>query len=99
MIRIADSKVQLGGEQGVIHDVRAGDVIVIPAGVAHKNLGSSDDFGVVGAYPEGQEMDMNYGKPGERDRAIENIAHVALPKMEPVFGEDGPLLEKWNGTS
>jgi uncharacterized protein YjlB len=91
------AKVQLGGEHGVIHEVRAGDVIVIPAGVAHKNLGSSDDFGVVGAYPEGQEMDMNYGKASERVRAIENIAHLALPKMDPVFGENGPLIEKWRG--
>jgi uncharacterized protein YjlB len=91
------AKVQLGGERGVIHEVRAGDVIVIPAGVAHKNLGSSDDFGVVGAYPEGQEMDMNYGKANERERAIENIAHLGLPKMDPVFGENGPLIEKWRG--
>jgi uncharacterized protein YjlB len=93
------AKVQLGGEHGVIHDVRAGDVIVIPAGVAHKNLGSSPDFGVVGAYPEGQEMDMNYGKPNERPRAIENITHVTLPKMDPVFGENGPLIEKWRVAS
>ena len=91
------AKVQLGGERGVIHEVRAGDVIVIPAGVAHKNLGSSDDFGVVGAYPEGQEMDMNYGKASERPRAIENIAGLALPKTDPVFGENGPLIEKWRG--
>ena len=89
------AKVQLGGEHGVIHDVRAGDVIVIPAGVAHKNLGSSADFGVVGAYPDGQEMDMNYGKASERPRAIENIAQLALPEMDPVFGENGPLMEKW----
>jgi uncharacterized protein YjlB len=89
------AKVQLGGEHGVIHEVRAGDVLVIPAGVAHKNLGSSDDFGVVGAYPEGQEMDMNYGKASERGRAIENIEHLGLPRMDPVFGENGPLIEKW----
>jgi len=91
------AKVQLGGEHGVIHEVRAGDVIVIPAGVAHKNLGSSADFGVVGAYPDGQEMDMNYGKASERPRAIENIAQLALPKTDPVFGENGPLIEKWRG--
>jgi len=89
------AKVQLGGEQGTIQNVRAGDVIVIPAGVAHKNLGSSDDFGVLGAYPKGHDWDMNYGKPGERPRADQNIARVSLPKMDPVFGKNGPLADKW----
>ena len=89
------AKVQLGGEHGVIHQVRAGDVIVIPAGVAHKNLGSTADFGVVGAYPDGQEMDMNYGKPAERPRADKNVARVPLPKFDPVFGKHGPLIENW----
>lgn len=89
------AKVQLGGEKGIIHEARAGDVIVIPAGVAHKNLGSSQDFGVVGAYPKGQDWDMNYGKAGERPRAEQNIARVKLPKMDPVFGERGPLIAKW----
>jgi hypothetical protein len=27
--------------------------------------------------------------------AIENIAHLALPNIDPVFGENGPLIEKW----
>jgi uncharacterized protein YjlB len=88
--------VQLGGEHGVVREVRAGDVILIPAGVAHKNLGSSRDFRVVGAYPQGQESDMNYGKSAERPRADQNIARVPLPKMDPVFGGSGPLIEKWD---
>jgi len=33
-------------------EVEAGDIIIIPAGVGHKNLGSSN-LGVVGAYPLG----------------------------------------------
>jgi uncharacterized protein YjlB len=66
-------KVQLGGPEGVVLEARAGDVIIIPAGVAHKNLGSSADFRCIGAYPPGQTWDMNYGKPGERPTADRNI--------------------------
>ncbi|MCI0387420.1 MAG: cupin domain-containing protein [Acidobacteria bacterium] len=89
------AKVQLGGESGVIETIGAGDVIIIPAGVGHKNLGSSSDFQVVGAYPPRQNVDMNYGKPGERPRTDENIARVAMPAVDPVFGKTGPLLDHW----
>ncbi len=89
------AKVQLGGEAGVIETISAGDVIVIPAGVGHKNLGASSDFHVVGAYPSQQNVDMNYGKPGERPLTDQNIARLALPVTDPVFGKKGPLLEHW----
>ncbi len=89
------AKVQFGGASGMIQELHGGDVVVIPAGVAHKNLGSSDHFGVVGAYPEGQDWDMNYGKPGERPGADRNIARIALPRMDPVYGARGPLVKKW----
>jgi uncharacterized protein YjlB len=89
------ARVQLGGPQGITLEVHPGDVIVIPAGVAHKNLGQSDDFAVVGAYPDGQRMDMNYGKPGERPAADQRIARVALPTRDPVHGAGGPLLSLW----
>ncbi len=89
------AKVQLGGESGVIETISAGDVIIIPAGVGHKNLGSSSDFHLVGAYPPRQNVDMNYGKPGERPRVDENISRLALPATDPVFGKTGPLLDQW----
>lgn len=88
-------KVQAGGEGGLIETINAGDVIIIPAGVGHKNVGQSSDFKVVGAYPPQQNVDMNYGKPGERPRVDENIARLALPTTDPVFGKAGPLLEHW----
>jgi uncharacterized protein YjlB len=91
------ARVQLGGERGVVHDLGPGDVVIIPAGVAHKNLGSTGDFGVVGAYPQGQIPDMNYGRPGERPRSESNIRRVALPKADPLFGVTGPLMENWGG--
>jgi uncharacterized protein YjlB len=90
------ARVQLGGEQGVILSVKRGDVVIIPAGVAHKNLGSTPDFRVVGAYPDGQRWDMNCGKAGERPRADQNIARVPLPQADPVYGSHGPLGEHWS---
>jgi uncharacterized protein YjlB len=87
--------VKFGGEHGVKQKLSAGDVVVIPAGVAHKNLGASSDFGVVGAYPHGAEWDMNYGQGKERPQSDENIARVPLPAMDPVYGANGPLQEQW----
>jgi len=87
--------VQLGGPNGMVVDAQAGDVIIIPAGVAHKNMGSSSDFRCVGAYPAGQDWDMNYGRPGERPKADQNIAMVPLPQTDPVYGSDGPLVRGW----
>lgn len=89
------AKVQFGGPQGVILEVQAGDVVVIPAGVAHKNLGSSSDFGVVGAYPEGFEPDMNYGKSEEHPKVDQNISAVPVPLSDPVYGDHGPLFQHW----
>jgi uncharacterized protein YjlB len=87
--------VQLGGELGVKRTFYAGDVVVIPAGVGHKNLGSSSNFKVVGAYPAGQEWDLCYGKLKERPKADTNIARVPLPESDPVYGPSGPLLRYW----
>ncbi len=89
-------KAQLGGPAGKIVTVKAGDVIVIPAGIAHKNIDQSPDFQVVGAYPQGQIPDMRYGKPGERPMADENIGKVSLPDNDPVYGGKGPLIKNWS---
>jgi uncharacterized protein YjlB len=88
-------KAQFGGPDGQVAVAKAGDVIIIPAGVSHKNLDQSPDFRCVGAYPDGQSPDMQYGKPGERPQTDQNIRSVSLPRIDPVFGENGPLLEIW----
>jgi uncharacterized protein YjlB len=95
LVYSGSARVHLGGEKGVIETIKVGDVVLIPAGVGHKNLGSGDDFGVVGAYPTGQEWDLCYGKPGERPRTDHNIARVPLPDVDPVYGNNGPLLQHW----
>jgi uncharacterized protein YjlB len=91
------ARVQFGGDDGVILPVNPGDVVLIPAGVAHKNLGASRDFRVVGAYPSGKRWDLNYGKPDERPRADRNIACVPLPETDPVYGANGPIRAHWKG--
>lgn len=88
------AKAQFGGPQGVILDLAMGDVIIIPAGVAHKSIYCSEDFKCVGAYPSGQDYDMKYGEDGERPEADQNIAQLPLPTHDPVFGKQGPL-DKW----
>jgi uncharacterized protein YjlB len=87
--------VRLGGEQGQDFILEAGDVVVIPAGVGHKNLGSSPRFGVVGAYPKGRQCDLLRGRPGERPQADHNIAAIPLPHEDPIYGHDGPLTRLW----
>lgn len=86
---------QFGGPDGPVLSAKCGDLILIPAGVAHKNLKCSLDFRVVGGYPRGQYPDMQYGKKGERPRTDQMIIRVALPKADPIFGKAGPLMREW----
>ena len=88
-------RVQFGGEEGPLLVASVGDVVVVPAGVAHKNIWSSHDFRVAGAYPAGTTWDMNYGKEGERPVADANIASVPYPTTDPVYGKDGLLIHNW----
>ena len=88
-------RAQFGGEEGLKVAASAGDVLILPAGLAHKNLWSSHDFRVVGAYPEGTAWDMNYGKEGERPEADVNIAGVPIPISDPVYGAKGFLMTHW----
>jgi uncharacterized protein YjlB len=90
-----EARVCFGGPNGRVVGVRAGDVVVIPAGVAHKNEGASADLLVVGGYPKGQDWDICPAKPGERGCSAADIARVGLPEADPVYGKGGPLTEKW----
>lgn len=95
-IAAGEATVQFGGTDGIVEQVRAGDVIVIPVGVAHKCVHASEDFSVVGAYPNGQQYDLQTGEEGEeRSEGIENN-NIPMPVKDPVYGENGPLLQYWD---
>src|SRR5207302_4284244 len=89
------ARVRLGGEKGQTVELDAGDVVVIPAGVAHKRESASGDLLVIGSYPQGQHPDMCRVEQGRHDSATATIAAVKLPERDPVTGEAGPLLECW----
>ena len=92
-----NARVRLGGEGGQTVELNAGDVVVIPAGVAHKREAASSDLLVVGSYPRGQHPDICQADPATHDRALAAIAAVPLPAADPVTGRADPLLECWRG--
>jgi len=89
------ASVQLGGPRGIVVELARGDVLVLPAGTAHKGLESSHDFSVVGAYPRGLPYDMRRGRVEERADAEREIARVPVPRHDPVYGSAGPLTREW----
>jgi uncharacterized protein YjlB len=51
--------------------VKAGDVVVVPAGVAHCNQGQSSDLLIVGAYPDnGPRPDLRRGTSIVRETVL-----------------------------
>jgi uncharacterized protein YjlB len=88
-----------GGPEGTKIHLQKGDVLIIPAGVAHKCLSGSKDFLCVGAYPEGKDYDIMHGSKEELPYALQNIEKVPLPENDPVFGSEGPLKNYWSKPS
>lgn len=86
--------VALGGSDENQFNIEKGDVLILPAGVAHKNISSTKDFKCVGAYPGGADYDIKHGKPEEKAEAENNIRKVPLPHKDPVYGK-GPLQKFW----
>jgi uncharacterized protein YjlB len=51
---------------------------------------------VIGGYPAGQEdYDLIRDDPSAKSVAEQRIASVPLPKQDPLYGDDGPVLQHW----
>ena len=94
-VKSGKATVLLGGDGGERLAIKAGDVVVLPAGTGHKKIDSTEDFTVVGAYPNGTAPDLKKKDPGVRAQVLSQIKNVPVPGTDPVYGERGPLLEKW----
>jgi uncharacterized protein YjlB len=80
-----EATLELGGPQGRSFDVKAGDVVVLPAGTGHRRATARDGFTVCGAYPQGQE-DYDLLRSAD-DAARERIRTLPAPEQDPVGGE------------
>lgn len=85
--------------EGLYVTLNQGDVIVLPAGVSHCNAEKHNpDYWFVGVYPDTgtTKYIMTYCRdPDQVDDAIELCQQLQPPAADPVFGENGPLMQLW----
>ena len=87
---------QFGGTSGRKIQLKAGDVVIVPAGVGHKHITQSKDLLIVGAYPANAGS-YDEPKPDEIEHAtaVKNVSRVKRPGTDPVYGRKGPLFSIW----
>ena len=85
-----------GGAEGKNLDLKAGDVVILPAGTGHQRIKASKDLLIVGAYPaNGGGYDEPKPEDVSHKEALRSIARVRAPRADPVYGKDGPLKTAW----
>ncbi|MFT4052990.1 MAG: cupin domain-containing protein [Novosphingobium sp.] len=73
---------ELGGPGGARVPLAPGDALMLPAGTGHRCMNASEDFQVVGAYPDGQDWDICREAPDQM--AMERMRSLPDPPHNPV---------------
>ena len=82
-----EASVQLGGPTGPTVTISRGDSVLIPPGVAHKQLNTKGGFTLLGAYPTREfdgSVDTLTGSPTNGQR--QSIIDCYMPSTEPITG-------------
>lgn len=90
-----EARVQFGGAKGEIITVKAGDVVVLPAGTGHQRIGAGQGLLVVGAYPPEGKYDQVQPHEANDPEARARIVGVPAPRTDPLYGSSGPLTDYW----
>jgi uncharacterized protein YjlB len=83
----------LGGEGGHAVTVNAGDILVLPTGTGHCKISASDDFLVIGAYPEKEQWDIC--RTAATPDTLARMRKVHFPASDPLTGPTGALPRLW----
>lgn len=86
--------VEFGGSHGRKLSLKAGDVVILPAGTGHRCVSASNDLLVVGAYPPSGTYD-ECSTSEDHKQAVKTIRHVLRPRRDPLYGAQGRLVSAW----
>jgi uncharacterized protein YjlB len=86
--------VRFGGNRGRKLMLKAGNTAILPAGTGHQNIGASEDFLVVGAYPPDGTYD-ECSSSEDHAAEVKTIPETRKPRKDPVYGANGPLTALW----
>ena len=81
-----EASVIIGGDSGPKVTISSGDLVLVPPGVAHKQLEEKDGFALLGSYPTTDfdgSIDTLTGLPTEEQ--MERIVRCHVPDHDPIF--------------
>jgi uncharacterized protein YjlB len=88
-------RIRLGGPHGRVLVLKAGDVVILPAGTGHQCLGASNTMLAVGAYPAAGVYDECRARKDDHRRALRSIPKVPRPRRHPIYGRSVSFATLW----